>query len=78
MCGIHSRWTIQLARADWKAVKIGHGPATVIGSDDEPKVRNVPVPVEADTLRERGCGHEPRSVREAFLLPEFGGRIAIA
>jgi len=29
--------------------------------------------VEADTLRERGCGHEPRSIREAFLLPEFGG-----
>jgi hypothetical protein len=59
-------------------VKIGHGPATVIGcrqgsNGSKPKVRNVPVLVEADTLRERGCGHEPRSIREAFLLPEFGG-----
>lgn len=60
--------TIQPAREDWKAVKIGHGPATVIGCVNEPKVRNVPVLVEADTLRERGCGDEPRSIREAFLL----------
>jgi hypothetical protein len=33
--------------------------------------------VEADTLRERGCSHEPRSIRGAFLLPKFGGQIAI-
>jgi hypothetical protein len=26
--------------------------------------------VEADTLRERGCGEAPRSIREAFLLGE--------
>ena len=50
-------------------MKIGHGPATVIGCAwREPKVRNLPELVEADTLRERGCGDKPRSIREAFLL----------
>ncbi len=51
-------------------MKIGHGPATVIGAPHEwpPKVRNVLAPVEADTLREKGCGDEPRYPREAFLL----------
>jgi iron complex transport system substrate-binding protein len=52
-----------------KAVKIGHGPATVIGCAlREPKVRNLPELVEADTLREKECGDKPRSIREAFLL----------
>ncbi len=54
-----------------KAVKIGHGPATVIGllRKRRSKVRHVPELVEADTLREKGCGDEPRySFREAFLL----------
>jgi len=64
-------------------VKIGHGPATVIGAANpfEPsagwspwqsgsrKSGHLPELVEADTLRERGCGDKPRSFREAFLLP---------
>jgi hypothetical protein len=63
-----------------KAVKIGHGPATVIGCRWESrwiftahrwlgrKSGNLPELVEADTLRARECGEMPRSVREAFLL----------
>jgi len=51
-------------------VKIGHGPATVIGKRNErmPRVRNVPEPVKARALRERERGCEPRHFREAFLL----------
>jgi hypothetical protein len=51
-------------------VKIGHGPATVIGapSNWQPKVRNVLAPAEANTLREKEGGDEPRYPREAFLL----------
>jgi iron complex transport system substrate-binding protein len=51
-------------------VKIGHGPATVIGalSRRKPKVRNDPGPVDADALREKECGQAPRYPREAFLL----------
>jgi iron complex transport system substrate-binding protein len=53
-------------------VKVGHGPATVIGAlKNQPlRVRNVPELVEADTLREKGCGDAPRYSREVFL---FGG-----
>jgi hypothetical protein len=65
-----------------KAVKIGHGPATVIGCRWESrwiftahrwlgrKSGNLLELVEADTLRARECGETPRSVREAFLLRE--------
>jgi hypothetical protein len=34
----------------------------------EPRVRNDPGPVDADTLREKGCGDAPRYSRGAFLL----------
>jgi cobalamin transport system substrate-binding protein len=67
-------------------VKIGHGPATVIGTlrNRRPKVRNVPGLVEADTLREKECGEAPRYSREAFLFGDeklmrvFRGRIVAA
>lgn len=54
-----------------KAVKIGHGPATVIGAlqiERKPRVRNVPALVDAGTLREKECSDQPRDPREAFLL----------
>ena len=74
LCGGRNRLplTIELARDDRKAVKIGHGPATVIGRRragcGKPKVRNVPGLVEAAALREREPGDGPRHFREAFLL----------
>jgi hypothetical protein len=40
-----------------KAVRIGHGPATVIG--ETPEVRTPSHTALADTLRERGCGFVP-------------------
>jgi hypothetical protein len=57
-------------------VKIGHGPATVIGppirtvygSQGKPRVRNAPEPIGASTLREKESGDQPRYPREAFLL----------
>ena len=51
-------------------MKIGHGPATVIGAlrEWQPRVRNVLAPVIVRTLREKECGDEPRYPREAFLL----------
>src|SRR6202030_164845 len=56
-----------------KAVKIGHGPATVNGrraSDGASGCEsgNLPGLVEAGTLREKECGDGPRYSREAFLL----------
>ena len=58
-------------------MKIGHGPATVIGAlrKRQPRVRNEPELVEADTLREKECGDEPRYSREAFFCGSFGGKL---
>ena len=70
-------------------MKIGHGPATVIG----PLHRSAKVPtrslragkaesqdnpglVEAVALREKGSGAEPRSIREAFLFCAECGEIS--
>jgi len=63
-------------RGNWKAVKIGHGPATVIGplrgkreveSQERPRE-----PDEASTLREKESGDQPRYPREAFFVGGSG------
>ena len=56
-------------------MKIGHGPATVIGDccnvTSDAESQEPAKPVEAGTLRERECGDKPRFFREAFLLLSF-------
>jgi len=51
-----------------KAVKIGHGPATVIG--ETPKVRTPSQAAIVHTLREKGRGHAPHFLVGLFYFAE--------
>ena len=74
--------TIELVRGDWKAVKIGHGPATVIGRSARsasarglrgfgapgPKVRTIPNRSKLLAFARKGSGAKPRSLTRLFCF----------